>query len=118
MAETKTSLFTKEILARLTGDSDSALANKIARKALSAIKSQIASLEASVVDAEVSVEEAKEKLDAAMYPTEMFTSTQSYITDIVRAKNNLNEREEALSELQESLEFFKEQEAKFSSPAK
>lgn len=98
--------FIKEVTARLKGDEQGVLAAKIERKASSAIKSQIAALTSHIVDAESSVEEAEERLQNAIYPTQMITNNNDYIAGIKSAKEDLDEKQTYLSDVKESLAYF------------
>jgi Tfp pilus assembly protein PilX len=102
----KMSNFIKEVTARLKGDEQGVLAAKIERKASSAIKSQIAALTSHIVDAESAVEEAEERLQNAIYPTEMITNNNVYIAGIKAAKENLDEKLAYLTDVKESLTYF------------
>jgi hypothetical protein len=102
----KMSNFIKEVTARLKGDEQGVLAAKIERKANSAMKSQIAALTSHIVDAESAVEEAEERLQNALYPTQMITNNNDYIAGIKSAKENLDEKLAYLTDVKESLAFF------------
>jgi len=102
----KGELFVKEVIARLKGDDVEAKANKIARKAISALDVQIATLKGKLVEAEVQVETKEEALKNAMYPTEIFTNNQEYCQSIQRAQSNLDEANDYLKDIQESIKFF------------
>ena len=101
----KVSLFITEVTARLTGDDSTVFAVKNARKAESAINSQLAAQKAAEVDAEDRVEEAKEALAAAQFPTELITSSKNYIDGITRAEARLQEAQIDLEELQDSIKY-------------
>ena len=101
----KVSLFITEVTARLTGDDSTVFAVKNARKAESAINSQLAAQKAAEVDAEDRVEEAKEALAAAQFPTELITSSKDYINGILRAEERLQASQVALEELQDSIKY-------------
>jgi len=102
----KGELFIKEVLAKLKGDGAEALAAKVGRKALSAFEGQIASLNSKKVDQENAVEEAQEALDAATYPTSVFSSNQSYIDGILRAQKAVDQAQEDLDSTNKALEYF------------
>ena len=97
----KVSLFITEVTARLTGDDSTVFAVKNARKAESAINSQ----KAAEVDAEDRVEEAKEALAAAQFPTELITSSVDYIAGILQAEKRVQSTQVALEELQDSIKY-------------
>lgn len=108
----KTELFAKEILARLKGDNNEALSNKIARKAISAFEGQIAALKAKEVDDENRVEEAGEGLNNTIYPTAMFSDNSRYCQSILDRQEELDYAKEVLKNTQDSIEFFEAQLAK------
>lgn len=99
--------FVKEVVARLQGDDNEVIAQRNYRKANAAVKGQISSLESKKVDAEVSLEEAKEKLADAKYPTSPIKDNSDYIRTIVRRQEKVTEAEEALEEVNSSLAYFK-----------
>jgi hypothetical protein len=109
----KGELFAKEVIARLKGDNQEALGNKIARKAVSAFEVQIAGIKGKIVEAEVAVENAEESLKNAMYPTVLFSDGTEYCSSIARAKETLNVKTEELSNLNENLKFYTEMLDKF-----
>ena len=102
----KTELFAKEVLAKLKGDGNEALANKIARKAISAFEGQIAALKAKEVDDENSVEDAQEALANALYPTSMFSDNKSYCQNIVNHQQLLDGTIDILQQTKNSITFF------------
>ncbi len=102
----KGELFLKLVLAKLKGDGAEATAAKVSRKALSAFEGQIASLNSKKVDLENAVEEANEALDAATFPTTVFSNNQSYIDGILRAQKSVDEAQEALDSTNKALEYF------------
>lgn len=104
----KGQLFVKEVVARIKGDDAEALANKIARKALSAVESQIAALNARQVDLENTVEDNQDKLKEAKFPTTMFSENASYIHTIKRAQDQLDASVADLEDVKESLKYFNE----------
>lgn len=102
----KVNLFIREVTALLKGDDAQATAAKNARKAVSAFDSQIAALNASVVDLENAKEDAEEALKLAKFPTNLITDAQSYIRNIVAAQEALDAANAKLEETQKSLEYF------------
>ena len=98
--------FADLVVARLTGDDARVKAIRIEKKAKSAFKSQLAALEASIVDAEMHVEEALEKFNNAVVPDGDITDGKSYVLNIQRAQQNLDAKEETLQDLKASLEYF------------
>lgn len=106
---TKTTLFVSEILSRITGNTDEANAIKIARKALSNIQGQIAGLNAKQVDLEIKVEDAKDALSNAIYPTTMDEAEGAvYARNIQQADTALKQAEAELAAVLEGKEFFQQ----------
>lgn len=105
--------FVKQVVAKLKGDDNEVLAEKISRKAISAVDSQIAALNAKIVDLETEKENAEEKLNEAMYPTTMITDNKYYCDNIVRAQSAVDVATENLENAKESLVYFKALLAKF-----
>ena len=105
--------FIAEVTARLKGDTDGVLAAKIARKAISAVDSQLAALKAKEVDLENSLEDAKEALKNAKYPTEMITDGQSYIRGIQRSQESLDKANDDLKDVVDSIQYFETLSASF-----
>jgi ubiquinone biosynthesis protein UbiJ len=105
--------FAEEVLARLTGDDNAAVAAKNERKARSAFNQQISAKEAQIVDAEVAVEEAQEALNDALYPTTLINSTEEYISNIAEAQDVLTTAKDELETLRAQLKFFQDTLATF-----
>jgi len=103
----KGGLFLKEVLNRLKGDDSEAKAAKIARKALSSVEGQIASLNSKKVDQENELEDAEEALSNAQYPTEVFVSNQTYVDSILRAQKQVDEAKDNLEATNKAIEYFK-----------
>jgi len=78
--------FAKEVIALLKGDEEQKVAVRNERKAHSAIKSQIASLESQIVDREFAVEESVEALKLARYPTKDIKDPKAYLKEVLTAK--------------------------------
>lgn len=104
----KTTNFFREIKARLTGDSAELTAAKNERKANAAFKSQLAALEAKLVDDEANASEAKELYDKTLYPTELITNNASYISSVIRAKEAMEKANAEVEDTKASIAFFKE----------
>lgn len=98
----------KEILARLKGDENQAIAAINERKARSAFKGQVSALESKIVDLEDVVTEKKEALENAIYPVTKITNNQNFIDAVMAAKNALVEAEEDLEDAKEALAFFQD----------
>ena len=75
----KASLFFKECVARIKGDDAEAKAAKVARKAVSAIASQIGAQKTKIVDDEIAVENAQEAFNNTLYPSEVQNDNREYI---------------------------------------
>jgi len=102
----KVNSFVKQVVARLKGDDNEVVAQKVARKAMSAIEGQIAALKAQVVDDEQRVEDAQEYLDNMIYPTAVFSDNRNYCVNIVNAQSRLEDAKDALKSTQDSIDFF------------
>lgn len=96
----------KEILARITGDDNEALAAKIARKAISALEGQVAALNAKLVDDENLVEDRQEALEKAIYPSEMITDNRAYCSNIARCQESLDHAKKQVETTKESTAYF------------
>lgn len=100
--------YVKQVLAKLTGDQNQVVAEKNYRKAVAAVKGQIAALEAKIVEDEGNLEDAKEALANAKYPTEEIKGgSSSFISNIVRHQENVNSAQYMLDQTQKSLDFNK-----------
>jgi hypothetical protein len=102
----KVNSFVKEVIARLTGDDNEAVAQKVARKAMSALEGQVAALKGQLIDDEQGVEDAQETLANAIYPTETFRDNKAYCQGIVNAQEKLDAATETLDSTKESIAFF------------
>lgn len=112
MSVSKTKSFVKEVVAILTGDNAEATAQKILRQADSAFKTQIASLTGDTIAIEDRLEDAKEALRLARLNNgRVISDRNSYIRNLLDAKNTVTSAEEALEEHNAKLEFLKEQAA-------
>lgn len=105
---TKTELFVKEMISRLTGDSDQAFAAKQARLAYSALQGQINALNGKLVNDELALEEAQENYEKAIYPTVKISEAGSYSRGILQAKNAVTTAEDNLKNTQDSLKVFQD----------
>jgi len=99
--------YVKQVLAQLTGDQNTVVAEKNYRKASSAVKGQIASLEAKLVDDEQSLENAQEALNKAKYPTFEVSDQKGYVQNVVRATEAVEANQATLDSTKKSIEFFK-----------
>lgn len=102
----KVSSFVKEVVARLSGDNDEATAQKVARKAMSALEGQVAALKSRLIDDEQAVEDAEEALNNAIYPTAVFSDAKQYCKKIADAQAALENAKEELEATKDSIAFF------------
>lgn len=110
MSVSKTKSFVKEVVAILTGDNAEATAQKILRQADSAFKTQIASLTGDTIALEDRLEDAKEALRLARLNNgKVISDRNSYIRNLLDAKNSVTSAEEALEAHNAKLDFLKEQ---------
>lgn len=100
--------FVAEVVARLKGDDAKAVAEKNARKAMSAVEGQLAALKAKEVDLENTVEDAQENLGNAKFPTVMIDNNQAYIKNIQKAQETLDQAEQELADVKSSITYFNE----------
>jgi hypothetical protein len=98
--------FADLVVARLTGDDAKVKAIRIEKKAKSAFQSQIAALNAKIVDAEMHVEEALESLNNAIVPASDITDGKRYVESIASAQANLDQKDAQLNQLKDSLDYF------------
>ena len=103
----KATLFVNEVLARLKGDDSEALANKISRKAISALQGQVAALDAKQVDDENALEDAQEALNNTIYTTTLFSDNKAYCESIVRAQTTVDNKQDGLDATKASITYFK-----------
>lgn len=115
METTKINSYVKEVMARIKGDDDKVTAERNYRKATSAVTGQLASLASKKVDAQIKVEEAKEKLQNAKYPTTVIGDISDYIRSIASKQEKLDSAEEELADVESSLKFFEELNTEFNS---
>lgn len=99
--------FIKEVTARITGDEAGVIAAKNARKAESAIKGQIAALEAKLVDDESRVDDAAETLKTAKFPVNLIRDNQAYVGNIKDAQADLDVATETVEDTKFSIDYFK-----------
>ncbi|MFN9111489.1 MAG: hypothetical protein ACK5XN_15610 [Bacteroidota bacterium] len=112
MSVNKTKSFVKEIISLLKGDDAEATAQKVLRQADSAFKTQIASLTGDTIALEDKLEDAKEALRLARLNNgQLINDRNSYVTNLLRAQNNLIDAEEALEAHNNKLQFLREQAA-------
>jgi hypothetical protein len=98
--------FVKQFVSIVKGNDAEALAQKALRQADSALKSQIASLVGDTVNFEDRLEEAKEaQVSARVNHGKPITNRESYVRDLISAKNNVTLAEENLKEHKEKIAF-------------
>lgn len=110
---TKGKLFVQEVVARLKGDDAEAIGAKVARKGISAVEGQIAALKGLIVDQENALDDAKEVLGNATFPTALFIDSKLYCQTIVAAQEKVDAAQEKLDATNKSITFFEEVLAKF-----
>lgn len=103
----KVTNFAKQALALLTGDTDKAIVLANERKCNSALESQISVLKGKVVDQEEAVNEAKEALNKAKFPTTRVDNREYYLQQVVRAQERLDKAEEDLAETNEKIAYWR-----------
>lgn len=102
----KVTNFAKQALALLTGDTDKAIVLANERKCNSALESQIAVLKGKVVDQEEAVNEAKEALNKAKFPTTKVENREYYLQGVVRAQDRVDAAQEALAETNDKIAYW------------
>ncbi len=98
--------FVAQVVAFLKGDGNEELANKIARKAISAFDGQVAALKAKEVDDENTVEDMEDALKEAIFPTKMFSDNKAYCQNIVYYQEKVNDAKAVLENTRASIKFF------------
>ena len=112
MSVNKTKSFVKEVIAILKGDDAEATGQKILRQADSAFKTQIASLTGDTISLEDRLEDAKEALRLARLNNgRVISDRNSYVRNLLDAKNSVTSAEESLEAHNAKLDFLKEQAA-------
>lgn len=98
--------FVKEFVAKIKGDDAEALAQKALRQADSALKTQIATLTGDTITFEDRVEAAKEgQANARINGGNPITDRELYVENLLEAKNEVTEAEEALALHKEKIAF-------------
>lgn len=99
----------KEVIAILQGDNAEATGLKILRGADSALRTQIASLNGDTISLEDNVETAKEELALARINRGLVISDRNtYVSNLLLAKNRLTSCEEDLDAHKEKIAFLEE----------
>lgn len=111
--------FVKEVVSRLTGDQSQVIAEKNYRKASSAVSGQIQALKSQLVDDETAVDDAKEALQNAKYPTTPISSgaaaNSSYLAEIKRRQDSLDDSIATAEATKKSIAYFEALEKEFNS---
>lgn len=109
--------FTKQVLARLKGDTAGVIAAKNEAYADNSIKSQIQALEGRLMDEKVALKDAQENLSNSTYPTELIvpkgsvdpsSSRRRYIDSLLKAEERRRDAEDAVKDTEKSIQFFKD----------
>jgi hypothetical protein len=102
---TQLTTFVKEFLAIIKGDDAEAKAQKAYRSAMSALKTQISSLEGDTIKFEDEVEEAESKFNLAKVNSgEPIVDRNKYVQNLLVARRQLIDAEEALENHLEKIE--------------
>lgn len=106
----KVKSFVKQFVAVVKGDDAEAKAQKVLRQADSALQSQIASLTGDTITLEDRLASAQEAQELARVNNgNAITSRESYVRNLLEAKNNVTLTEEALKAHKEKIEFLREE---------
>lgn len=109
----KVNSWIKEFKALVTGDSATATGEKVKRSADSALKVQLSSNEGRLISLEDSLEDAKENLRKARlnYGKTMSSDNErdSYVSNLLDARNKVTKAEKALKDHKDLLSFFKDE---------
>lgn len=89
----------------MAGDEAGVISAKNSRKAESAIKGQLAALEAKLVDEESNVEDAQSALEDAIFPTKLISDNGAYNTSVRKAQEYLDETTKRLDDTKYSIEY-------------
>lgn len=99
------SSYAKEILARLKGDTDAAIAEKNARRAKNAFNGVVSSINSEIAKAEDVLEQATEDFGNALYPTTLINDSDRFYAGVVHAEGKRKAAEKNLNRLKENLAF-------------
>lgn len=106
----KLNSFAKQFVAIIKGDDAEATAQKVWRQADSALKVQIAALKGDVIAKEDNVEQAKEALTKARVNNgNSITSRESYVSNLIAAKNVVTKAEKELEQHNAQIAFLEEE---------
>lgn len=98
--------YVKLVLAQLTGDQNTIVAERNYLTAKATIKGQVAALEAERVKLENAVDDATETLHKAKYPTTKITNGEEYLDNIQNAQASLSHYQGQLDDNTHSIEYF------------
>jgi len=109
----KKNFFLATAMAYITGDTDTAKALKIQKYAISSLKTQIANMEGETIAKEEAIEDAKEAFNKAFVNNgELMSAAKDrtkYVENLIAAKGNVEDAEEALANHIATIKFLKEQ---------
>jgi chromosome segregation ATPase len=110
MSKTTVKSFVNQFVALVKGDDSAVVAEKVFRKAKSALTASLAVAEGESVNLEEAISEAQENLDKARvnYGNAEFTNN-SYISNLSQARERLEEAESNFELHQEKLTILKEE---------
>ena len=100
------SSFVKEVMARITGDSDKATAERNYRLASAAIEGQLSTLTGKKVKAEVELETKQENLESAIYPTKLIGDSSDYCRSIGSCQKGIDEAQDKLDSIEDTIDYF------------
>ncbi len=106
----KVNSFVKSFAALLTGDDNTVKAEKAKRAADSALKTHISILKGDLISKEDAVTSAKEKqANAVVNNGNPITDRDSYVANLLDAKNGTTLAEQALKKHEEKISFLEDQ---------
>lgn len=100
--------FKSIVASKIKGGSPESQAANVQTKAIASFESQIAQLNSVLVDNKMAVSDAKQKLENAVYVTEI-KSSNNYLMGIREAYSNLLETQEILKTTEDTIAFYTEQ---------
>ena len=118
MGVKKATSFVKEVMARLSGDTDKATAERNYRLASAAIEGQLSTLTGKKVKAEVKLETEQENLETAIYPTKLIDDSGDYCRSIASAQGNVDSAQDKLDSIEDSIIYFEALQMKINGEAK
>lgn len=108
MAKSKLMSFVDQFVATVKGDDAKALAEKVYRKRIAALKTELHNAEGDLVDKEQNVEDAKERLvKARLNNGVMIINRKAYVSNLIRASEAVKDAEEALEAHKALINFLK-----------